>query len=84
VGNNQLPDDDPVRFLQKYFGNKDAVGGGSNKKSGGGVKVHPNYIMNKLDKQFKKDLSSMDDYLNNSSPMGGVAAYNYINMNSDT
>jgi hypothetical protein len=82
VGNNQLPDDDPVRFLQKYFGNKDA--GGSNKKSGAsGMKVHPNYLMNKLDKQFKKD-QSMDDYLNNSSPMGGVAAYNYINMNSDT
>jgi hypothetical protein len=54
VGSNQLPDDDPVRFLQKYFGNKDVAGGGSNKKSGG-VKVHPNYIMNKLDKQFKKD-----------------------------
>ena len=53
TGNNQLPDDDPVRFLQKYFGNKE---GGSNKKSGvAGAKLHPNYIMNKLDKQFKKD-----------------------------
>jgi hypothetical protein len=51
VGNNQLPEDDPVRFLQKYFGSKDV--GGSNKKSA--VKVHPNYIMYKLDKQFKKD-----------------------------
>lgn len=51
MGNNQLSEDDPVRFLQKYFGSKDV--GGSNKKSA--VKVHPNYMMYKLDKKFKKD-----------------------------
>ncbi len=48
-----LPEDDPVRFLQRYFGANNSQ---SAKKSGAiGAKVHPNFIMNKLDKQYKKE-----------------------------
>jgi len=83
IGTSQLPDDDPVRFLQKYFGSKD--GTNSKKNALSATKVHPNYMMNKLDKQYKKEMvqqpsTIMEDYLNNASPGG----YNYINMNSDT
>lgn len=48
IPTNSLPDDDPVRFLQKYFGNKEG-NLSANKKSG---KVHPNYMVNKLERQY--------------------------------
>jgi hypothetical protein len=78
--------------LQKYFGNKDAANVSSvNKKSG---KVHPNFLINKLEKQYNNQSSkkvenfissaALDDYLNSAASPVMAKHHPYLNMHSDT